>query len=172
MRKLMLNSLSTWSYMAIVSPPCRPLPPSPLLYYEGVARCQVFDERPIGQVMQRHIPIRKGDKSRSSCIVVARVAEWGRVGPCGRHEDLAIAMNPRQRHTGACDRHAGTHPPRFQNCASNPCNSGGLVCAGTVTSGARMARVIPTNMVRRSIARNSSRSSCVTFVGTFPYSRC
>src|SRR6266851_8731562 len=51
-------------------PPGRTLPPSPLLYYEGVARCQVFDERPIGQVMQRHTPIRKGDKSRSSCIVV------------------------------------------------------------------------------------------------------
>src|SRR5579864_7393793 len=48
-------------------------PPSPLLYYEGAARCQVFDKGPI-----KATPIlRKGDGRRSSCIVVAREVGCG-----------------------------------------------------------------------------------------------
>src|SRR6266566_3703887 len=61
------------------------------------------------------------------------------------------------------------HPPRFQYPPSNPSNSGLRACTGTTTSSARIALVMPTNMVRLSIARNSSRSSAGTLVGTFVY---
>ncbi len=36
-------------------------------------------------VTQPHTLIRKGHMRRPSCIVVAREAGRGRVGPCGRH---------------------------------------------------------------------------------------
>src|SRR6266702_8709531 len=63
----------------------------------------------------------------------------------------------------------GTHHPRFQYVPSKPWSNGDGVWAGTVISKARIARVMPTNMVRRSVARNSSRSSTPTFAGPFPY---
>jgi hypothetical protein len=66
-------------------------------------------------------------------------------------------------------RLASVHPPKFQYAPSNPSNSGLRACTGTTTSSARIALVIPTNIVRLSIARNSSRSSAGTLVGTFVY---
>ncbi len=105
-------------------PPHPTPPPSPLLYYEGGARCQGFDERP----MQPHTLIRQGHMRRPSCIVVAREVGRGGVGPCRRHATgamvrwaLAVAMpqvpwsggplpSPCRRYhgpVGPCRRHAG-----------------------------------------------------------------
>src|SRR5712692_11892293 len=88
-------------------PPNPTPPPSPLRYYEGVARCQGFDERP----MQRHTPIRKGDRRRPACIVVAREVGRGGVGPCGRHAGGAMVE-------WACGRSLGIPVPRTGCCVA------------------------------------------------------
>ncbi len=48
---------------------------------------------------------------------------------------------------------------KFQYVGSKPCSRGDSASTGTMTSRARMARVMATNMVRRSRASSSVRSS-------------
>ena len=60
----------------------------------------------------------------------------------------------------------GHYPSTSHNVVSNPVNKGDWVPAGTTTSRARMARVMPTNIIRRSRSAASCCSSSSSPSGT------